>query len=545
MSKPKQKTRPRHELMIIERKIFEQNKRTINDSVEVYDKGFKQYQNRYNRAVKTMQKPVQISQVLRDISKSNIVLVGDYHTLDQSQRSFVRVLRSYFKAHGKKAIVALETVQKPYQRYLNQLMLDGIDSETFIKKIGFKKHWFFDLWKNYEVIFDFLKFHEIPTFAIEAPLKEKKSLKERDEFMADEIVRLTAEYPDRVIFVLVGDLHLASEHLPKEIARVAKRNKVKAPTVTTLFQNSEAIYWHLSAKEMVDHTLVVKIKERSYCRMHTPPLIVQQSYMNWLYHEEGRFDWIDAKQSFINIVERIAHIVGFKLPADYENIEVYTCGDLGFMKILSRSRKFTKKELQFIRRQIENSESYLLPKARIAYIANVSIHHAAEEASHYLKILLSGEEFPRSYKDAFYANVMHEAIGFFGSKLINSKRKCPHLKDFKVEKQYLELTDQTKKRNVEYETALLFMEQDRLIGSKKLLNTARISNLSSDLFLSICHALGYDLGERLYYAFMDGKIKKELMQDLYTNPFSEENEPGELYLELMRKLRTIKRPPKE
>lgn len=528
--------------MKLEKRIFRQNLATIRDSVEVSDRGFKRYQANYLRSVKTFKKPVSIEAVLKDLLKSNVVLVGDYHTLDQSQRSFVRVLRAFFKKYNKKIVVAMEAVQKPYQKHLTEFMQGRIDKESFIHKIGFKKHWFFDLWDNYEVIFDFLKFHEVPIFAIETAMKEKKSLKERDEFMAKEIMRLNQDYPNHVVFVLVGDLHLAPQHLPREIEHVAKRNRVKAPVITSLFQNSESIYWHLSEKEMVDHTLVVKVDERSYCRMHTPPLIVQQSYMNWLYHEDGHFDWIDAKQSFLQIVERISKIIGVDLPEEYENIEVYTCGDLGFMKILSRSRRFSKKELQFIRRQIENSESYLLPKARIAYIANVSIHHAAEEASHYLKILHSGEEFPRSFKDAFYANVIHEAVGFFGSKLINSKRKCPHLKDFRKEIKYLELTEQVKKRNVEYETAKLFIEQHKMNASKRLFSSARISGLESDLFLSICHALGYDLGDRLYYAFIGRLIEKDVIRDLLQNPMLEEGEPGEIYIRLANKLRSIKRP---
>lgn len=541
MAAPSQNAHPREQLLKIERKIFRQNERTIQDATEVTDPQFQRYLSHYLASVKSYSRAATPDEVQREIASSRIVLVGDYHTLDQSQRSFVRLLRSYFRKRDKNVIVALETVPAQYQKELDRFMDQKMTAAEFIKKIGFKKHWFFDLWGNYEVIFDFLRYHGIPVFAIEAARHEKKTLKERDVFMARRIAALAQKYPDRKIFVLVGDLHLAPRHLPAQIKKQAKKKKLKLPIVT-LYQNSAQIYWKLSEKDLVDHTLIVKVADKAYCRMHTPPIIQQQSYLNWLYHEEGGFDWIDARSSFLSLVQRIASVIDMPLPPDWENVEVYTCGDLGFMRLLSRKREFTKKELEFIRRQIENSESYFLPAQRIVYIANVSIHHAAEEASHYLKTLLTGLEFARSQRDAFYANVLHEAIGFFGSKLINSKRKCARYKDFLAEKTYLEHANLAARQDIAHETALLFIRHHRLVKKGKLLNTNKITHLSRELFLSLTHAIGYDLGDHLYYGFMCRKIKKEKIKDLFTNPYSKEGEPGRVYLEFVKALKGVKRP---
>ena len=286
----------------------------------------------------------------------------------------------------------------------------------------------------------------------------------------------------------------------------------------------------------------MKLGNREYCRMHTPPIIVQQSYINWLYHEEDNFDWIDAKHSFTNIVERIVNIIDVPLPDDYEDIEVYTCGDLSFLKLEKFKKKFSKKELKFIHSQLLNSESYFMAKGRVAYIANVSINHAAEEASHYLKFLLSGLEKPRSHKDAFYANVLHEAIGFFGSKLINRKRKCVRLQGFKNEIRFLSAAGLETRRHVEYETSDLFIKHVRGVRQSKLLHTNKITRLSQKLFLSLSHAIGYDLGDHLYYGFMDGKITKQHIQKLYTDPFSGEGVPGELFLSFSKMLKGVRRP---
>lgn len=538
----KRVSHPRQELLKIEKRIYKQNQELIRESVTVEDPAFQSYLKAYQRAVSDYSRVAHMKQVINSIKKSRVVLVGDYHTLDQSQRSFVRILRQYMRDVNKKIVVGLETIQTRHQKPLNQFMLSQISEEVFIKRIGFKKHWFFDLWGNYEVVFDFLKYHTIPTFGVEAPGYEKLSLKARDEHMADQIVALCERYPDSVIFILVGDLHLSPTHLPKEIQKRAKKLKLKLP-VTTLYENSPSIYWKLSQKNLVDHTLIVKVSDKSFCRMHTPPIIQQQSYLNWLYHEEGdNFDWVDAKHSFVQIVERLCHVLKIKVPKDYEDINVYTCGDLGFMKLLQNKKLFSEPELEFIRGQIESSQSYFLPQSRVAYIANVSIHHAAEEASHYLKFLLTGLEFPRSHKDAFYANVLHEAIGFFGSKLINHKRRCPRLKDFMAEKRYLEKSGLQLNRHLEYETAIQFIQHNRRVKTGKTFHANKVSNVPPELFMSLTHAIGYDLGDHLYYAFMDGKIKLELLQDLFTNPWEGEGEPGEVYLKLIKAIKRVKRP---
>lgn len=539
---PKQKSsHPRQELLQIEKRIYRQNQQLIEDSVDVYDPHFEDYQKHYRQQIKKYKRRATLKQVIDDIGRSKVVLMGDYHTLDQSQRSFVRFMRSTLKNKSKQIVVALETIQNRHQKYLDDFMLSKIDKDTFIRKIGFKNHWYFDLWPSYEIIFDFLKFHNVPTFGIETSSQEKRTLLERDDFMAEKIVSLAKRYPDKIIFVLVGDLHLAPKHLSKALRLEAKKQNIKLPVIT-LYQNSPQIYWTLSEKQQVDHTLIVKLSDKTYCRMNTPPIIVQQSYINWLYHEEGRFDWIDAKLSFLNIVERVAKVLDLKLPQDYENVEVYTCGDLSFMKFLRQKSKFTATELQFIRSQIESSQSYFLPEQRIAYIANVSIHHAAEEASHYLKILSSGIEIPRGHKDAFYANVLHEALGFFGSKLINNKRKCPRTQDFMAEKRFLENSGLRYDRPVEYEATLLFLEQMRLLKKKELFHTNKIKYWSQELFLRLSHALGYDLGDRLYYGFMSRDISKDHLKDLFLNPFTGEGEPGQIYQKTYRMVSRVKRP---
>jgi uncharacterized iron-regulated protein len=536
---------PRAQIMRLEKKLYAENKAAIKEATVVEDPNFKAYWRHYQGAIRRYARVSDMGRVLDAVDRARVVLVGDYHTLDQSQRSFVRLLRGYFdRDKRKKAAIAIETVQARFQKHLTGFMEGGLGADDFIKKIGFRKHWFFDLWRNYRVIFDYLLYHRVPLRAIDADNRKKHTLLDRDVFMAREIVKFAKERPADKIFVLVGDLHLAPRHLPGELKKLARREKLELPLLT-LYQNSPEIHWDLSRRGNVDHIDVVQVSETEFCRQHTPPLIVQQSYLNWLYHEDDSFDWIDAKGSFVHLVEQVAGIVGLDLPKDFENVDVYTCGDLSFLKTLKRRKIFTKKELDFIRGQVVHSESYFMPRSRMVYIANVSIHHAAEEATHYLKYLFSGEEFPRSRQDAFYANALHEAIGFFGSKLVNAKRKCPRLGDFVKDAAFLMAAPAaTHDRQIRLETADLFIQHAQGLKKFQLIHPNKVKEMSSRLFLSVTHAVGYDLGDHLYYGFMAGAVPKEIIKDLFMERFEDEGEPGKMYIALQRLLKSIKRPPK-
>lgn len=455
-------------------------------------------------------------------------------------------------------------------------MAGRMSDETFLEKIGFEQHWIFDLWPNFKPLFDFAKYHNIPIYALDAaPLDS--SLKERDEATGRLVASRFARDPRKKIFVFIGDLHLAPQHLPAEVERVWKklwsstssdrtgsgagllraggpRNDMplpprspslkgeECPRSLTLYQNSETIYWKLAKKGIEDQVSVVKINGRSFCRMHTPPMIVQQSYINWLEHEEGEIDYSDAKHSFMELVDRIAKFLSIKLGKEKDDVEVYTSGDLTFLNKLKRRKSFSKEALSIVKRQILASESYYIAAEKIVYLANLSLNHASEEAAHFIKSLCSGPEFPRDLVDAFYANILHESLGFFGSKLVNSKRKCLHEKGFKDLLAYFQTVKVPTERQLEYETAHLVTEYLKFEKKGKPLRYTTIFEQGAELFMAITHAIGYMLGDKMYYALKTGKIKKPFIRELFFDLWEEEGAPFEVYNTLRNKLKSVKIP---
>lgn len=532
---------PRAELLTLQKKLFLRNKKIIDASVIPEERSFAEYERAYKKAVARYNRISSVEEVESALLKARIIFVGDYHTLNQSQRSFLRILRSFIKKNDRFCI-GLEVVQSRHQAFLDLYREGKLSDQVFLNKIGFREHWFFDLWENFRPLIDFARYHHIPLYGVEANPQSAPTLAQRDRETAKLIFDIHKKNPDRKIFVFVGDLHLAPSHLPREVKKIF--GKVgKPPPMVTLYQNSESIYWKLAALGKED-ALVVRISKNEFCRLHTPPIIAQQSYLNWLEHEEGVFDYADAKQTFLGYLDQIAAFLKIKLGKEKEEVEVFTCGDLSFLKCLRQAKAFSRRELREIKRQILRSESYYIPKKKYVYLANVSINHAAEEASHTLKHLCAGEEFPRAMQDAFYANVLHEALGFFGSKIVNHKRKCLRPSDARRLYLYLKKSGAQFQRSLEYHTAQLFLDHERRVKEGFPFHANKISALSVDLFLSLTHAIGYYLGEKLFYGLLAGQISRDKVRALFFDAMEEEGDPVKRYFELVAKLAKIKLPKK-
>ncbi len=530
---------PRAELLAIQKKLWRWNKDLIDHSILVKEPGFENYERAYKRAVGRYERIADQDEMIDAILGAQVIHVGDYHTCNQSQRSFLRILKAVVK-RDRDFVIGLELLHAGHQKTLDQYLEDRIGEETFLRRIKLQEHWVFDLWDNFKPLFDFCKYHGIRILAIDAA-PEGSYVRERDRAAAEVMADFLAKNPRTRIFVFIGDLHIAPPHLPRDMKEALKVRGL-GPDHLILYQNSESIYWDLAGKGLDDQVEVVKLADGNFCRMHTPPVVCQRSYLNWLEHEEGEIDYADAKSSFMEIVDRICDFLGIRLGKKKDAVEVFTCGDLSFLRKLKEKGKFSTREFQTIKRQILASESYYIAKTKFVYLANLSLNHAAEEAAHFIKNLCSGEEEPREVIDAFYANILHEALGFFGSKIINHKRKCYHEKDFENLLAYFQTVRVPKERRLEYETAHLVAEYKKLEKKGKHLARTEIFHSRMDLFMSLTHALGYMTGEKLYYGLMEGKVTKPYIRDLYCNPWAEEGEPVRVYMNLQRKLKGVKIP---
>lgn len=95
---------------------------------------------------------------------------------------------------------------------------------------------------------------------------------------------------------------------------------------------------------------------------------------------------------------------------------------------------------------------------------------------------------------------------------------------------------------LEYEIAKGFLEHETAIKQNRPFKHARIAGLSIDLFLGLTHAMGYYLGEKMFYGLLQGKISKDEIRHKFYDPIVEEGVPFVAYLALYKKTRGVTLP---
>jgi hypothetical protein len=445
----------------------------------------------------------------------------------------------------------MEMVYAQHQDAADEYIAGHIDDETFLKEIDYRQTWNF-MWENYKVIFDFAREHNIRVLGINtAGRSGRHHLRERDVFSSAIIAEAAIENPDALVFVMDGDWHIASTHLPAQVRKRLDERGIKRRFLT-VFQNSTPIYWQLAKCRLAHRIDVVQIKKDVYCVINATPLAKLQSFLNWEMgvEELGYADLWEKGITRIEYSEQISQII--KTITSYldievdglDNFSVYSTADLDFLDVLVQRGDFSNVEIKQIKQQIEQDESYFIPKGNIIYLSNLSLNHAAEEATHFINIICSG--YPPEVEvaiDEFYHRILTEALGFLGSKIINHKRECYLIRDYR---QFLE-EHRGKKLSPEMENMRISSQfiiqhhdyEHRFIKTRKTtgkVTLRKIYRQETDIHLGVTHGLGYMLGNQLYQAMIAEAIPKNEVRELFFVKFYEPGVAVKIYFDLCRRL---------
>jgi hypothetical protein len=377
------------------------------------------------------------------------------------------------------------------------------------------------------------------------PDKGRGVLKRRDHAAARVIAREYLENPGRLIYVFDGDLHIAPGHLPSAVNALVAESDGNLRSVI-VYQNNEEIYWKLAELGIEQETDVVLISKGRFCVMSTPPIIKFQSYFNWIDNareltspvtQTWRPDLAGDEDLYSQVLRLVMMISEFfEIEVDgLEDFVVYSPADLDFLDELKADGELTPAEVAAISAHIRTNESYFIERSNIIYIANLSINHAAEEAAHFIHTVCAGPRQPDiNQVEDFYCRVMREAVGFLGSKIVNHKRPCYGLNDFKyVKRRY---PTKPPERLAEMVSIGKFVrkhkqwEKSYLSRGKPWKTDGPMYNLPLGIHIGVTHALGYMLGHRLFEALMRGTIGKAAVRKLFFTNFSHLSQSLGIYL---------------
>ncbi|PWU15382.1 MAG: hypothetical protein C5B49_11875 [Bdellovibrio sp.] len=498
-------------------------------------KDLQQYREQFNREFEKGWRVSSRDQLLSEIAKSDIVLLADFHALQQSQKAQLRILRAAVTAAP--AILAVEFIDHENQAWLDRWMEGGISDKEFLQQIDWVKSWGFP-WDHYRPLLRFAQKRGIKVYGINRTLgiPSRQNLQVRDDFAGERILEIRKNHPGHRIFVVFGDLHLASAHLPRVLER--KKGKREIFRTLTVFQNPEKIYFSLLSKGQEMAVEVVRLSRHQFCILSVPPWVKWQNYLMFLERHLDRelhgetLEYSDHVGRYLRV---LAEDFSIQVPVD--QVAVYTPDDAHFWSEMEN--RLGPQVLQSYRSMVQDEKSFFVPEMQAGYLARPSVNHASQLAMAILHSHLSGwKTTPVPNAENFLKMIWLEAVQYFGTKMINPRRKTDTLHDIRA------ALASRQPKDLGQEALQLALHQKMkeillLNGQGSKWNSYRARRTTS--YREASRLLGGLLGEKLYTGLRKGLLRLDHLLLYFKTPV-DGPEFSRFYLELIEVVEGLPEP---
>ncbi len=538
----------REQLIAIQQRLVEEIKESVYDTSGRHDPTLDAYYREYRREFRNgYERVASRDEIVQRMMRSHIAYIGDYHTLRSAQSAALGLLHDA-EARGRKLVLACEMVHTADQQHVHDYLSGAISDDAFRWRVKWEHTWGFP-WASWGRFFDFARRTATPMFGLNMRSDDDDALHRRDQYAGRLVAAMTQLYPERLVVVVYGDLHIAGSHLPAAAEQELAQWGVKRKSLR-VYQNSETLYWKLVAQKLEHVVDFVKLARDAYVMMNATPLVKFQSYANFQYHRQASLIGDDAELDLLGdagLAEQVAayirSICGFldvELE-DPENFEVYTAADLDLLGNLVRRGLYTAEEMTALKGYIEMADTAFFERARVIYIGNATVANAAEAAGRYiLAELRPASNEPVEQRDEFYARCMVEALAFFCSKIINPRRAARDEEDWQdVLRRYGRRRKLGRIQKLDVATARSFLRHKEY--ERRVIETGTFSGapsalykLATDAHVALTRALGRALGERLFAALGEEQVSREFVAEAMQDPIRERDRSRNRYFELIR-----------
>lgn len=523
-------------ILRLQRRILATIKSDVRKILGTQSLEIKRYYASYKREFQSSFLVSDKAHLLKACSKADIILMGDYHTFAQSQKAAVRILREL----NLKLTLALEMIPSTHQEALNSYLNGDLDEDSFKIAMSYEVNWGFP-WEQFRILLDYAKENKLAVLGLNI---NHDRLQVRDEHASRVIADWTQTHPEEKLFVLYGDLHLARSRIPRFIRRELKTRGLHRK-ILTIFQNSESLYWKLAAQKKENSVEVISLGKGRFCIMNAAPWVKLQSYLQWAEMSE-------LLESDGNVAEHLQDLAHDRLrdlasalnlqPPKTRDFLVQTIESLDFLDRLPRTNSLSRKELKVIKYHVLGNRTVFVPGPNLIYLSSASINAVAEGVALFLHSTCSRtRRLLLDPRDDFFAAILTSTAAYFGSKILNHKRKCDLEKDFKNLASRPARRDCHPFERLQKRAAKLVLNHCR--AQREFLKNgtyrARFVDHQPDrlpLFFETTRSLGAILGEKLYASYVIGTYAAEKVERLYKTKLSDPAQTRKLYLNLVRDL---------
>ena len=524
----------RERLIDLQRRLYARNRRRIAAYQQVSTKGFEAYENTYHADVEGFERVSNPTELTAAMREATITLVADYHTLHLAQKTFLKLAR---RVRRQRTTLALEFFSSEHQAVIDSWMSGRIQERTLLKRTAYASRWPYDIWPHFKPIAELARQRQWQLIGLDGARGEGVGIAESDEQMAEVLVsHLEAAPPKTRVLTLVGELHLARAHLPAAIKRAAKGRLAEAPRVLIILQNNDTIYWQLLAEQGHHEVEIVRIDDDRFCVVNTPPVMVQQSFLNWIEYHVDTVDHDHLDRNFRHLLGLVARALGVRLPSAVKDLVIFGPENPDLADELAASDLLEEFEVRFAEGSRHNA--WVIPSQGLVYLHNLSLNLVGEAAARLLHGWSLGRDPDRLGN--FYGNVIHDAIAFFGSKVVNPKRKGKHVPYYRELLKSVRSDTEIDTDQLEAASAVLLhkaFEKGKRTGAYP-----KLFALRPVVKERVGRRLGNMLGERLFYAYTRGKVSPAKLRSLMRFPLHDPAQASALYFTLIRQVGRVALP---
>lgn len=523
-------------------KLYQENERRLKELITSPRRYAKADIERYERelfeSIPEGFEDISIKELKGAIRKAKIILVGDYHTLAQSQKGFLRILKTI---RSSKIVIGLEFVMASHQAYIDQYLEDRIDEKRFLKRIRYEQSWpSYKVWPSFKEIFTYAKRKGFKILALDCEPFVCSSVFSRASFMAWRIAETLRENPSFRIVALIGEAHLAPDHLPA-ILRDALRKMNNEVEILIIHQMLDPLWFTIVERGLEDREAFSIGEGRFYVPVSSP-IVAQQSFIRMVSGEET-LERGTLKQEFAKYLRELGRIFGLRSSGLLRELEV--CSPMEIAEMKDVMGKMNEDEFAMILDKVTSGEPVSLPEYNLVIISRPIPTYIAEASAIFLKQKLSSSHTPSNPVDFFYSRILYEVIAFFASKIFNPKRKTPS-------KTHLTQKDDIDPScDIAIKIALWHKRNQwqRWFSISSFDNFLRrhyfedgLSQLDPDMLRPIIKIIGDDLGERIYVGFMKERISTSKVRHLFIADFDAQGRAFGIFKHLIEDLKAIKVP---
>ena len=517
----------------------------------------RKYLRDFHQAYRSYERVLTAGEVTEQVAQADLVLVGDYHALPNSQRYLASLLQNP-ALQDRPVVLGVETIFSRDQHIVEEWRREEIDEAELRQRIRFELDWGYD-WTPFYELLSAARNRTAAIYGLDCmPREDLRKIGARDRHATEKIAEICSRHPGALVLVLFGESHLAPKHMPALL-----RERMADSRMLTVLQNVDSLYWH-AAGETTDRVEAVQVSEDVLCVFNATPLEKYENYRLCL-DRWGRNDHRapDLGPTVYNLIDGLVRFLDINRYSPHNTTqprllvdampEVYSRSSDALLRRLLSRKGFRAGQRRAMLRQVKERGSAYLAPLNAMYIRQFRMMFSAEDATRFLHHACRGlpnrvngkAPAPLAPEDAFYATVFEHALAFFGSRVLYPAR--PAFRDADL----AELSDLTRE-DLELQTSLPFPDAaealDFLAAHRAFERTRQKSRLSPEWLTRafafagrkyeyVTAQLGYLAGNDLYDAYLEGRLTPTALRKLFLMHIEEPGVACQAYQQLISRAR--------